>query len=183
MQVSAYIATSLDGFIAKKNGDIDWLMDAECQEEDYGYENFIKTVSCLVIGRNTFEKILSFSEWPYPNKRVVVLSNIIKQLPDLTKHKSELFSGELTSLIEKLSMEGEQRLYVDGGITIQSFLQLKLLTDITITKIPVLLGEGIPLFGSVISEVKLTHVETKIFNNGFVQTQYIFNDSKIALIK
>ncbi|MCX4026566.1 dihydrofolate reductase [Endozoicomonas sp. SM1973] len=175
MKVSAYMAASIDGYIARENGEIDWLIEGENREEDYGYAEFIATVSCLIIGRNTFEKILSFPEWPYGNKRVIVLSRTIKQLPSAIINKAELCGGDLLNLVERLSSEGEERLYIDGGMIIQSFLKLGLVTDITITRIPILLGKGIPLFGFLDSDIKINHVATNVFDNGFVQSKYLLN--------
>jgi len=179
MKVSVFIATSLDGFIARKNGDIDWLMAAGNPDdtEDYGYKEFSDTVDCMVMGRNSMEIVTSFiatgaAEWPYEGKRVVVLSNTLKQAPAQLADKVELYSGSLTELVQRLEHEGCKRLYIDGGKTIQSFLHEGLITDLTITKIPVLLGEGLPLFGNAGQDIKLKHVKTEAYPGGFVQSSY-----------
>ena len=174
MRVSVYIATSLDGFIARKNGDIDWLMAADNSDgaEDYGYKEFSGSVDCLVMGRKSLEKVMTFPDWPYEGKRVVVLSNTMKEVPPKVAGKVELYSGSLQALVDKLESEGCNRLYVDGGKTIQSFLHDRLITDLTITKIPILLGEGMPLFGNTGHDMKLKHIKTEAYPSGFVKSTY-----------
>jgi len=174
MKVSAFIATSLDGYIARPDGDIEWLMNADNSggKEDYGYKEFSDTVDCMVIGRNSMEKVMSFPEWPYESKRVVVLSNTLKETPSQLKDKVELYSGSLKKLVTALENEGCKRIYIDGGKTIQSFINEALLTDITITKIPVLLGEGLSLFGKTKHDIKLKHIESKSYPSGFVKSTY-----------
>lgn len=172
MQVSANIATSLDGFIARENGEIDWLPDLGDESEDYGFSEFFSSIDCLVMGRNSLEVVLAFPDWPYEGKRVIVLSSSMKQIPEKVEGKVELYSGSLADLLEKLSTEHCSRIYVDGGRTIQSFLNEGLLTDITITTIPVLLGKGIRLFGEVKEDIFLGHNDTKSFPSGFVQSSY-----------
>jgi len=174
MQISVYIATSLDGFISRKNGDIDWLMNAydEKDEEDYGYEEFMKEVTCLVMGRNTYEKIISFSQWPYNTKRVIVLSHTNSIVPDFIKGNVEFFNGTAKVLVKKLQQENEKKVYVDGGITIQSFIKEGLVDDFTITTIPVVIGEGRPLFSILKKDLKLELIQSKSYNNHFVQSKY-----------
>jgi dihydrofolate reductase len=174
MKVSVYIATSLDGFIARKNGDIDWLMAADNTEsaEDYGYKEFLDTVDCMVMGRNCMEMVMDFPDWPYEDKRVVVLSNTLKEVPSKLGGKVELYSGSLTELVKRLENDGCKRLYIDGGKTIQSFLNDDLITDLTITKIPILLGEGLSLFGNTKQDIKLKHIATTLYPSGFVKSTY-----------
>ena len=174
MQVSVYIATSLDGFIARPNGDINWLMEADDSggKEDYGYKEFSETIDCMVMGRNSMEVVMGFPEWPYEGKRVVVLSNTLKEAPSQLRDKVEMYSGSLTKLVTKLSNDGCKRLYIDGGKVIQSFINAGHLTDITITKIPILLGEGLPLFGKTDHDIKLEHTETMSYASGFVKSTY-----------
>ena len=176
MQASAFIATSLDGFIARPNNAIDWLEDASSDAtEDYGYEQFIASVGCVVMGRKTFERILTFPEWPYQHQRAIVMSSSLKSLPTSLGEQVQLFNGDVTELIQLLDAEGETHLYVDGSRVIQAFIAAKLLTDLTITTIPLLIGEGIHLFGGPLAkDVRLTHIGTKAYQNGFVQSQYIF---------
>ena len=174
MKISAYIATSLDGYIARPNGDINWLMEADDSggKEDYGYKEFSDSVDCMIIGRNTMDIVMGFPEWPYEGKRVVVLSNTLKEVPSQLQYKAELYSGPLTELVTKLKNDECKRLYIDGGKTIQSFINEKLITDITITKTPVLLGDGISLFGKTEHDIKLKHIETKSYASGFVKSTY-----------
>ncbi|QQL44787.1 dihydrofolate reductase family protein [Sulfuriroseicoccus oceanibius] len=174
MQCSVFIATSLDGFIARSDGDIDWLMDADTSDppEDTGYFSFIETIDCLVMGRNSLEKVLTFPEWPYEGRRVVVMSRSMRDVPSQVTGKFEYFNGSPEELVTKLNTEGCHRLYIDGGQVIQSFLRAGLITDLCITTIPILLGDGIPLFGPLEKDVKLRHVSTKTFQSGFVETNY-----------
>jgi dihydrofolate reductase len=131
----------------------------------------------MLMGRNSMEMVMGFiatgvAEWPYEGKRVVVLSNTLKQAPAQLADKVELYSGSLTELAQRLEHEGCKRLYIDGGKTIQSFLHEGLITDLTITTIPVLLGEGLPLFGNTGRDIKLKHVKTEAYASGFVQSSY-----------
>jgi len=174
MKVSVFIATSLDGYIARKDGDIDWLMSADTSggTEDYGYQAFADSVDCLVMGRNCLEKVMSFPDWPYDGKRVIVLSTTIRDVPASLAGRIELYAGALTTLLERLQGEGCQRIYIDGGRTIQSFLQAGLVTDMTITTIPLLLGEGLPLFTESERTIALHHLSTDSYPSGFVQSRY-----------
>ncbi len=172
---SVFIATSLDGYIAREDGDIDWLNDANKvvpEGEDCGFFAFMDSVDALVMGRNTFEKVLSFGQWPYGDKPVIVLSSnrieIPASLPEIVTWSSESPS----ELSDRLVNEGVKRIYVDGGVTIQHFLAEGLVKDITITNIPVLLGSGIPLFSSVVEDISLKHIQTKTYDFGFVQSTY-----------
>ena len=174
-KVSVFIATSLDGFIARKNGELDWLDAANAtvpEGEDCGYRAFMNTIDVLVMGRKTYEKVVSFGEWPYGETPVIVLSrnpiNFPTNLPNTITHSSE----EPRTLCDRLSRESVEHLYVDGGITIQRFLAAGLIDEITITLIPIILGEGVPLFGPLEADVLLTCVGVKTFEFGFVQVQY-----------
>lgn len=174
MKVSVFIATSLDGYIARPNGDIDWLVDADNSggKEDYGYKKFLDSVDCMVMGRNSMEMVMSFPEWPYNSKPVVVLSNTLKEIPSQLQNKVDLYSGSLIKLVTELKNNGCKRIYIDGGKTIQSFINEDLITDITITKIPILLGEGLSLFGNTKHDIKLKHIESKSYPSGFVKSTY-----------
>lgn len=179
MQASAFIATSLDGFIARPDQSIDWLEDADSDAtEDYGYEKFVRTVSSVVMGRKTFAKIMNFPEWPFPSQRVIVLSTTMKEVPPSVADQVQLFGGSVEDLAFLLESDRETHIYVDGSRAIQSFIQAGILSDITITTIPILIGEGVPLFGAIPKDVKLEHVTTKAFRNGFVQSIYEFRYPK-----
>lgn len=179
MKASVYIATSLDGFIARENGDLDWLPgsdgqsgDGESGRDDFGYQAFMDSVDVLVMGRNTFEMVLSFGQWPYGRKRVVVLSSTLAELPDNLPNTVAIRSCSPAELVEELRASGAKHLYVDGGKTIQGFLKGGLIQELIITRIPVLIGRGIPLFGPVDQDVMVHHIETRSFANGFVQSKY-----------
>jgi dihydrofolate reductase len=172
---SVFIATSLDGFIARRNGDIDWLADPgdASAGEDYGYQEFIDSVDTLVIGRNTYELVLAFNAWPYTGKRVVVLSHGAPHVPDTLSGSVEIMSGSPAEVVRRLSESGARHVYVDGGRTIQGFLQAGLVRDMTITRIPILIGDGIPLFGKLDRDIRFEHIETKVYQkSGFVQSKY-----------
>jgi dihydrofolate reductase len=170
-----FIATSLDGFIARSDGSIDWLNKANesvTPGEDCGYSEFMADVDALVMGRNTFEQVLTFESWPYGSIPVIVLSQRgISLPPDLPPNVS--VSNETPSaLVARLTESGIKKIYVDGGLTIQSFLSADLIVDITITVIPVLLGSGRSLFGALSADVHLAHESTTAFEFGFVQNRY-----------
>jgi dihydrofolate reductase len=168
-----YIATSLDGYIAKKDGDINWLHEIDNPNgDDFGYSEFVKTIDALVMGRNTYEKVLSFGgDWPYP-KKVFVLSNSLKEVDPSLSDKAEIISGDLKEVVSSLANKGFNNLYIDGGATIQNFLKEDLIDEIHITRVPIILGDGIPLFKSQNFDIKLQHLRTKSFDNGLVQSKY-----------
>jgi dihydrofolate reductase len=174
IKASVFIATSLDGFIARANGDLDWLTGAESAqiEQDYGYQEFMDTVDTIVVGRNTFELTSTFDTWPYSGKKVVVLSRRPSAIPPHLSVSVEWLSLPPQQLAERLAAQGAGHLYVDGGKTIQGFLNAGLINELIVTRIPVLIGTGIPLFGPLDHDLRLTHVETRQFENGFVQSRY-----------
>ena len=178
-RMSVYIATSLDGFIARANGDLDWLTasDDRTTASDYGYQAFMDSVDAIVMGRYTFEKALTFDPWPYSGKKVVVLSSRSVAVPQPLAHEVEALSLAPHDLVAQLSARGCTHLYIDGGKTIQRFLNAGLIDQLIITRIPILLGDGIPLFGALDQDVKLTHIETQQFENGFVQSRYSMIDT------
>lgn len=172
MKVSAFIATSLDGYIAREDGNLDWLQQEPVEGEDFGFSAFFGSCSTLILGRGTYETVLGFGEWPYGNKRVIVLSSSLTEAPENLTDRVSFYSGELKPLVEELEKEGETRLYVDGGKTIQAFLNEGLLDDITINLIPIIIGSGISLFGPVEKDILLKHRKTVVYDNGFVQMTY-----------
>jgi dihydrofolate reductase len=141
-----------------------------------GYDEFIATVDALVMGRNTFEKVLTFGSWPYEGTPVVVLSSTDVAIPAHLGDAVRLESGEPQEVVDRLARAGMRHLYIDGGVTIQRFLEAKLINELTITRIPVLLGAGLPLFGNTGREQKLTLVEAVASDNGFVQERYKVDD-------
>ena len=172
----SYIATSLDGYIARLNGKLDWLDGAteKDSKEDYGYFDFMASIDCIVMGRSSFEKVASFPEWPYQGKRVIVLSKTMKDAPEPLTHKVDFFNGKVELLAVELQNLGLKKVYVDGGLTVQSFIDAKLLDAITITQIPVLIGRGIPLFAekSLSADIKMQLVKSQSYASGFVQSKY-----------
>ena len=146
MPVSVFVGTSVDGFIARLDGTFDFLGGDDV--EPHGYEEFFASVDAVVMGRNTFEVVAAFPSWPYQQKRVVVLSSRPVDLSPGRGAKLEQMSGEPAEIVAKLAATGAHHLYVDGGITVQRFLNAGLVDRVTITRVPVLVGTGIPLFGS-----------------------------------
>lgn len=173
IRVSIFIAASLDGFIARPDGDVAWLDDYEPpgENDDAGYDELFSSVDALVLGRGTFEKVLTF-EWPYGAKPIIVLSSTLSHIPEKLKDSVRIASSTPSEVLEKMAAEGYQHIYLDGGQVIQSFLREGLVDDLTLTIIPVLLGEGIPLFGRLEKDIQLKLLESRSWENGFVQTKY-----------
>ncbi|MBM9547841.1 dihydrofolate reductase [Leptospira sp. 201903074] len=173
IQYKAFIASSLDGFIARSDGSIDWLTSDEyaLENNDLGYSSFIKGIDCIVMGRITFETVLSFESYPYGSLPVYVLT----KNPDYkfeSTNPISIFNGKLENLTHILEKKQFKTVYVDGGQLIQSFIKEQMLNEITITRIPVLLGSGLPLFGYLPKDQKLKHIKTLTYSNGFVQSDY-----------
>ena len=167
-----YLAESLDGFIAREDGSIDWLMDiSNPDNSDFGFSEFLKNIDAIIMGRNTFEKVLSFGTWPYTNL-VFVLSNKLKTLPEKLKGKAEVIKGNPFDIVESLQKRDYYNLYIDGGKTVQAFLKHGLIDEMIISRIPILLGSGIPLFGKLDVEQRFKHIKTDIYNNTIVKSYY-----------
>jgi len=172
MANSVYIATSLDGYIATLNGGVEWLNClSNPTESDYGYHEFIDGIDAIIMGRKTFEMVSSFSPWPY-NKKVFVLSHSMKEVSPALVDQAEVVSGDLNNIVKKLHKAGYHNLYIDGGKTIQSFLKKNLIDELTISKIPILLGEGIPLFSASHAMMQFEHCSTEVFEGGLVKSHY-----------
>jgi dihydrofolate reductase len=169
-----FIATSLDGYIADSNGGIDFLFSVSNPEnDDMGYSALMKDIDAILMGRNTFEKVLSFGvEWPYPVPVFIWTSRSL-QLTEELKDKVEILSGTVEDILHTIHEKGFEQLYIDGGRTIQGLLQADLIDEMTITTIPVLLGGGIPLFGALSSPLAFRCVETKHYLNSIVQGRYV----------
>jgi len=187
MKCSVFIATSADGYIATPEGGVDWLHAAGnssadmSSNPDMGFNNFISSVDCMIIGRKCMEVISSFNlspeQWPYGDRKIYVLSKTLTSPPENLTDKVEIYSGDISALIKQLEQKGFKHAYVDGGTTITSFLNFKLINEMIITQAPVLLGEGIPLFGKLNHPVSLVNVEAVTFPNEFVQIKYCVNYS------
>jgi dihydrofolate reductase len=170
MKVSVFIGTSVDGFIARRNGVFDFLMEGG--GEPHGYNEFIASVDAIVMGRNTFEKVLALGAWPYGDKRVVVLSSRPVDLSPASGAVVEQMAGATAEIVSQLAASGAHHLYVDGGNTIQRFLCEGLIQRLIITRVPVLIGDGIPLFGTLPRDVRLRHAATRHYSSGLVQSEY-----------
>ena len=168
MKASVFIGTSLDGFIARENGDLDFLPPGG--GEPHGYDEFMATVDALVIGRTTFETVLAFDAWPYGEKLVFSTRPLA---PAPHGAVVERMSGPPADIVSQLAARGIRHAYVDGGITIQRFLQAGLIQRLIITRVPVLIGVGIPLFGPLQRDIVLKHVATRHYATGLVQSEYL----------
>lgn len=166
MICSVFIATTLDGYIARPDGTFDFL-DA-FGNEDHGYAEFSKSVDVLIIGRGTYDVVLAFPDWPYTGKRVVVLTS---RPPRAPRANEEFFSGDVRALHERLTREGCRRAYVDGGKVISHFLDADLIDDLTISVVPLRLGAGLPLFAPG-AERQFTLTGTQAYADGLVQLRY-----------
>jgi dihydrofolate reductase len=167
-----YIATSIDGYIATSDGDIEWLHELpNPNNSDYGYSDFIKNIDAVLMGRNSFEKVLTFDAWPY-EKKVFVLSSTLTKVPPELIGKVEFISGEPTDILSVANSQSFTNLYIDGGLVVQSFLAEDLIDELIVTRIPILLGGGIPLFGSLVKSLKFTHNNTEVYDNTLVKSHY-----------
>ncbi len=168
MRMSVFAGVSLDGFIARLDHELDFLPPGG--GEPHGYNEFIATVDVILIGRNTYDKVMTFESWPYADKRVVVLSS--RPIPTRAGNGVQHMAGEPADIASKLTAGGAKHVYVDGGITVQRFLQAGLIQRLVITRVPVLIGSGIPLFGPLQRDVRLRHINTRAYPSGLVSSEY-----------
>ncbi|MEC6162882.1 MULTISPECIES: dihydrofolate reductase family protein [Klebsiella] len=168
-----FIAVSLDGYIARQDGDIDWLLQRDDPTEDHGYAAFIADKDWIVMGRGSYEKALTFDQWPY-DRPVLVLSRQLSDIaiPEALKGKVQLSSRTPGEVLADLALQNAHRVYLDGGLVIQPFLREGLVADMIITTVPVLLGAGKPLFGSLTRDIDLTLLSSRSFPSGLVQSHY-----------
>lgn len=171
VKTSVFVGTSLDGFIARSDGALDWLPPGG--GEPHGYDDFISTVDVIVIGRHTFETVLAFPAWPYTSKQVIVLTSNPSGLRAPEGARCEFMSARPADVVAHLTARGFTHAYVDGGLTIQRFLAAGYVQSLVITRVPVLLGSGIPLFGPVPADIRFTHVATHSYPSGLVTSEYI----------
>ena len=170
MTLSVFVGTSVDGFIARSNDDLDFLPPGG--GEPHGFDEFIASVDAIVMGRRTFEKVLTLGAWPYGDKRVVILSHRPVDLSAAVGGIVEQMAGAPAEIVSRLAASGADHLYIDGGFTIQEFLRAGLIQRLVITRVPVLIGDGIPLFGALPRDVQLRHVATRQYPSGLVQSEY-----------
>jgi dihydrofolate reductase len=171
MKASVFVATSLDGFIAREDGGLDGL---PADAVDHGSNAFIATVDAIVIGRNTYETVLGFGSWPYPGTMpVIVLTTRPLERPAPAGASMEVMAGSPHDIVARLTERGLQHAYVDGGVTVQRFLEAGLIQHVTITRIPVLLGRGIPLFGPTTRDIHFEHIATSTYAGGLVKGEYV----------
>lgn len=174
MKNCVFIASSLDGFIADRDGGLDWLQSVPNPDLiDMGYVEFMANIDAIIMGRTTFETVCSFDvDWPY-DKPVFVLSNTLNELPKEYESKVKLVKGPLEIILGSIHKEGYNQLYIDGGTTIQNFLKEDLIDELIITTMPILLGGGFPLFGELSKEMKFELLDSKVFLNQIIQSHYI----------
>lgn len=170
IKLSVFCGVSVDGFLARPDHSLDFL-DAGGQEP-HGFEDFYGSVDVVVIGRKTFEVVLTFGQWFYGKKQVIVLSSRPLDFSSLKDAVIEQMSGEPAEIAKQLESRGFQHAYIDGGITIQRFLSAGCIDRLVITRVPILIGAGIPLFGTLPHDINLRHVETRSYKGGLVQTEY-----------
>lgn len=168
-----FIATSLDGFIARPDGDIGWLLERDDPTEDHGYASFIADKDAIVMGRGSYEKVLTMGEWAY-DRPVLVLSRQLAgtPVPEALQGKVRFSNCTPSDAMAQLASEGVRRVYVDGGQVVQSFLRDSLIADMVVTTVPVLIGTGIPLFGALPQDVSLALDSSRHFPSGLVQSTY-----------
>ncbi len=168
-----YIATSLDGYIADIHGELDWLHAVPNPEgDDCGFAAFMEAIDALLMGRTTYEVVSGFDiPWPY-SKPVFVLSTTLKEVPDKLKDKVEIINGSIEEVLSTMNGKGFNKLYIDGGRTIQSLMEKDLIDELILTRIPVVLGGGVPLFGKLNKQQWFEHVETTIHIEQLVQSHY-----------
>jgi dihydrofolate reductase len=172
MTCSVFIATSLDGYIARPDGGIDWLPEPSGSDaDDHGYSAFMASVDAVVMGRNTYELVLTFGGWHFTKPVVVLSTRGVTIAPELATKVFQT-SGTPSEVLSYCATRGWTSLYIDGGVTIQKFLAAGLIDRMIITRVPVVIGAGLPLFGAVPADVRLTHVATQAYSNGLVQSEY-----------
>ncbi|WP_108649310.1 dihydrofolate reductase family protein [Dongshaea marina] len=168
-----YIATSLDGYIADRDGGLDWLHSIPNPEQsDFGWADFIAGIDAIVMGRNTFETVCGFAvPWPY-SVPVFVLSHSLNSLPEEYRDRAQLISGSLCDVMTALKQQGFNKLYIDGGKTIQGFMRQDLIDELIVTQIPIVLGAGIPLYGELPTAQRYELVRSEVMLGAMVKNHY-----------
>lgn len=172
MKVTLYIAASVDGFIATPDGGVAWLDPFNGTGEDYGYAEFLKTVDTLVMGSKTYEQSLTFGAWAYPRKRSVVMTTRALKKPE--EAEVEFYSGKVTSLVQRLKDEGADHVWLVGGAAlVQEFLQEDLVDELMLFEVPIILGEGISLFGDLKKKITMKLLKTRSYKSGITLLHYL----------
>lgn len=172
MKQIAYLAVSLDGYIADTNGSVDWLNNLPKPEgNDFGFSDFLSSIDAILMGANTFRTVQSFGVWPY-TKPVFVLSHSIKEIPEGFTDRIKIVKGELKTVLRNMADKGFKNIYVDGGMVVQTCIAQNLLDELIITYAPVSLGSGIPLFPSGVGIKNYQHLSTEVLGAGFVKSHY-----------
>jgi dihydrofolate reductase len=170
VKLSVFCGVSVDGFLARPDHSLDFLETGE--QEPHGFEEFYNSIDVVVIGRKTFDVVLTFGEWPYGKKQVVVLSSNPLNFSSIKNGVVEQMSGEPSEVVTQLKARNFKHAYIDGGITIQRFLSSGMIDRMIVTRVPILIGTGIPLFGPIPHDINLRHVATRTFKGGLVQSEY-----------
>ena len=169
-----FMATSLDGFVAREDNSLDWLMKYGVDESDNSFEEFTKTIDVLVMGSGTFKTVLGFNQWPYQMHTYVISRTLTQNdVPEDLQNKVTIKNLNPEELMKLLYDNGHKKVYVDGGKLVQSFLNKGLITEITLTQIPILIGKGKRIFGEMENDIDLELVSTKPMKFGFVQNHYL----------
>jgi dihydrofolate reductase len=171
MRASVFVGTSLDGFLARPDGAFDFLSAGDTEASPHGFEEFLASIDAIVMGRNTYDVVLPMAAWPYGGKPVFVLSHRALPPPPAGVVVERVF-GAPSEVLDDLASRGIEHVYVDGGATVQAFIRAGLIQRLTITRVPVLIGSGIALFGELESDVRVTHVSTHALPGGAVQSEY-----------
>lgn len=167
--VSVFLALSLDGFIAGPHGDLAWLDPyATDSPVETGYDRLLSDADTLVMGRNTFEKLLSFDEWPYSGKRVVVLTH----RPLSSRYGETAQAGSIHDVLKQLWQEGSRHVYLDGGQAVRQGFMEGMVDELTLSWVPVILGEGIALFDGLQHRLDFKVEGVRRLPSGLVQTIY-----------
>jgi len=178
-KISIYIAASIDGYIARKDGNLDWLSYGHSGDEDYGFKKFINSIDAVIMGRHTYEVVSGFDEWAYKGKRVIVLSGSLTEV----RKEAELFCGNLRDLLAKLHAEKIKHVWVDGGMTVSRFLEAGLVNEITLSIIAMVLGSGIPLFSTMSKEHECRLISSQSYPSGIVQLKYeVLKDGNLEAV-
>lgn len=163
-----FLGLSVDDFIARPNGDLSWLLSRGELAGDAGFTPFMESIDALLMGRRMYQAIANQIEWPYLGRPVHVLSSTLAADVDhrITVH------ANFSVAVKALTDADYRRIYVDGGQTVRTFLEAGLITEMTLSRVPVLIGQGVSLFGPLPADITLEHVRTNVLDGGMAQTTY-----------